>query len=82
MPSRGCLRAPYLLLQSRYFFFSPLHSQRVLCEEGRPRVIFLFHLGMNSISQRARFTEPTRENKDVLIRNIRGEKGIAFVNEL
>lgn len=43
---------------------------------------FLFHLGMNSISLRARFTEPTRENKDVLIRNIRGEKVIAVVNEL
>lgn len=44
-----------------------------LCKEWRPCVVF-FHLGMNSISPGARFTEPTRENKDALIRNIRGEK--------
>lgn len=43
-----------------------------LCKEGRPPCYFLFHLFMNSISPRARFTEPTRGNKDVLIRNIRG----------
>lgn len=36
---------------------------------------------MNSVSRRARFTEPTRENKDVLIRNIRGERAGTFVNE-
>lgn len=45
------------------------------------RGLFPFHLGMNSVSRRAWFTEPTRENKDVLIRNIRGERAVAFVNE-
>ncbi len=37
---------------------------------------------MNSISPGARFTEPTRENKDALIRNIRGATVIAVVNGL
>lgn len=40
---------------------------------------------MNSISLRARFTEPTRGSKDVLIRNIRGGEGgnvFSVVNEL
>lgn len=35
---------------------------------------------MNLVSRRAQFIEPTRENKDVLIRNIRREPAIAYVN--
>lgn len=50
--------------------------------QGGKALCCFFHLGMNLISPGARFTEPTRENKDALIRNIRGKKVIAVVNEL
>lgn len=50
------------------------------CKDEDALCYFSFHLGMNSVSRRARFTEPTRENKDVLIRNIRRERAIAYVN--
>lgn len=50
------------------------------CKDGDALCYFSFHLAMNPVSRRARFTEPTRENKDVLIRNIRRERAIAFVN--
>lgn len=53
-------------------FFS--HCSKRFCKESRPCVFLFFLLGMNSISRGARFTEPTRENKDALIRNIRGER--------
>lgn len=50
------------------------------CKDGDALCYFSFHVGMNSVSCRARFTEPTRENKDVLIRNIRRARAVAFVN--
>lgn len=53
-----------------------------IMQGGEALCCSFFHLGMNSISPGARFTEPTRENKDALIRNIRGEKVIADVNGL
>lgn len=69
-----------------HFPSSPIILEGPFCKEGRPPCYFLFHLSMNSISLRARFTEPTRGNKDVLIRNIRGGGGgggvFSVVNEL
>lgn len=53
-----------------------------LCKEWRPCCFLSSRYSMNSISLGARFTEPTRENKDALIKNNRGEKVIAVVNEL
>lgn len=36
------------------------------------KTLVIFHLSMNSVRLRPRFTEPTTGNKDVLMRNIRG----------
>lgn len=60
-----------------FFLFS--YSQNIMRGGA---LLFSFYLIMNSISLRARFTEATWENKDALIRNIRGDKVIAVVNGL
>ena len=71
-----------LVLNIASFFFFPVEKKRNYARKGGPVLCFFYHLGMNSISPGPRFTEPTRENKDALIRNIRREKVSAVVNEL
>ena len=73
-----CLRGDIFILffaAADWLFHFCLSVQKNYTSSGvGPVLFFVFHLGMNSISPGARFTEPTRENKDALIRNIRGEK--------
>lgn len=66
-------RHTFLLLFCWYPPLALLHYPRRASMEGGKAPCF--HLSMNSISLGARFTEPARGNKDVLIRNIRGGGG-------